>query len=159
MSTPIKNNSSAVGLDGNNSKYKPKSKWWLWLLILLLVVVIVIFALIKWQKDTMPIQPVETLTVVSDTALSGTVTEETLPNDGKEYESAESIKTTEANSVSSTTSQTNLQSSEDYDEIAKNVVRGDYGNGLYRENALGDKYQEVQRRVNEGKEVWWKPID
>ena len=35
------------------------------------------------------------------------------------------------------------------EELAREVIEGKYGNGDYRKNALGDRYAEVQARVNE----------
>ena len=35
------------------------------------------------------------------------------------------------------------------DEIARDVIAGKYGNGERRKQLLGDKYAEVQKRVNE----------
>ena len=35
------------------------------------------------------------------------------------------------------------------DEIARDVLAGKYGNGERRKQLLGDKYAEVQKRVNE----------
>ena len=35
------------------------------------------------------------------------------------------------------------------DELAKEVINGKYGNGDARKNALGSRYSEVQKRVNE----------
>lgn len=35
------------------------------------------------------------------------------------------------------------------DELAREVIEGKYGNGEDRKNALGDRYSEVQARVNE----------
>jgi len=35
------------------------------------------------------------------------------------------------------------------DELARDVIRGKYGNGNERKEALGDKYDAVQKRVNE----------
>ena len=37
----------------------------------------------------------------------------------------------------------------DIDQLAWDVIRGKYGNGAARKNALGDKYEAVQERVNE----------
>lgn len=37
----------------------------------------------------------------------------------------------------------------DIDAAARDVIRGNYGNGLERKQALGDDYEKVQRRVNE----------
>lgn len=38
---------------------------------------------------------------------------------------------------------------EDVVENAHRVIRGDFGNGQVRKDALGDKYQEIQNKVNE----------
>lgn len=35
------------------------------------------------------------------------------------------------------------------EELAREVIEGKYGNGEDRKNALGDRYAEVQARVNE----------
>lgn len=35
------------------------------------------------------------------------------------------------------------------DELAREVLEGKYGNGKVRKDALGDKYDEVQKRVNQ----------
>ena len=35
------------------------------------------------------------------------------------------------------------------DELARGVLEGKYGNGKVRKDALGDKYDEVQKRVNQ----------
>ena len=37
----------------------------------------------------------------------------------------------------------------DLETTAHNVIRGDYGNGNIRRQRLGNRYQEVQSRVNE----------
>ena len=42
-----------------------------------------------------------------------------------------------------------LRSSTNIDELAKAVIRGDYGNGEERKQKLGSLYDQVQARVNE----------
>lgn len=37
----------------------------------------------------------------------------------------------------------------DYDTLAKEVMKGNFGNGQERKNLLGERYAEVQKRVNE----------
>ena len=37
----------------------------------------------------------------------------------------------------------------DVDALARAVIRGEYGTGAARRNALGDRYEVVQRRVNQ----------
>ena len=39
--------------------------------------------------------------------------------------------------------------SDDVDELARRVIAGEFGNGAARKAALGDRYAEVQARVNE----------
>jgi len=58
--------------------------------------------------------------------------------------SDDSPKNSAPNSTSSVAS---LSSS--LDENALRVVRGEFGNGQERKNALGDRYTEIQSRVNE----------
>lgn len=45
----------------------------------------------------------------------------------------------------------------DIDTLAWRVIRGDFGNGQDRKNALGEDYDEVQERVNELWDVSGKP--
>lgn len=42
-----------------------------------------------------------------------------------------------------------VSTDKDYDTLAKEVLRGDFGNGQQRKELLGEKYSEVQKRVNE----------
>ena len=37
----------------------------------------------------------------------------------------------------------------DIDSLAQRVIKGEFGNGEERKKALGNKYNEVQKRVNE----------
>ena len=38
---------------------------------------------------------------------------------------------------------------DDVDDLARRVIAGEFGNGAARKAALGDRYAEVQARVNE----------
>ena len=42
-----------------------------------------------------------------------------------------------------------VDNSQSIEELAKAVIRGEYGNGQERKNRLGNLYNEVQARVNE----------
>ena len=44
---------------------------------------------------------------------------------------------------------TSSENDADIEQLAKDVIRGNYGNGKERKNALGDLYDRVQARVNE----------
>lgn len=46
-------------------------------------------------------------------------------------------------------SKNNNLSQEEIEKLAKEVIRGNYGNGQDRKDALGDDYQQIQDRVNE----------
>ena len=41
------------------------------------------------------------------------------------------------------------QETPNIEELARAVIRGEYGNGQERKNKLGNLYNEVQKRVNE----------
>lgn len=43
----------------------------------------------------------------------------------------------------------NSQEEFDLDEMAKKVIRGEFGNGADRKELLGDSYADIQKRVNE----------
>jgi hypothetical protein len=151
MNTQLKNSSSAVGLSGNNSK--KKNKWWLYLLFLLIAIAIVLYFVLKKDKnETTPILPTVAPVEVVDTTSVEKATEENTTK------STEAARATNSNSLSSAASTDNSQSAKDYDDIARATVQGYYGNGQSRKDALANKYSEVQRRVNEGKGVWWNPI-
>ena len=55
------------------------------------------------------------------------------------------------NAILNGTADTDTSSEEDVDieQLAKDVIRGNYGNGKARKSALGDLYDRVQQRVNE----------
>lgn len=40
-------------------------------------------------------------------------------------------------------------SEKDVDKLAKEVIRGNFGNGQERKDLLGENYEEIQKRVNE----------
>lgn len=40
-------------------------------------------------------------------------------------------------------------SKEDIEKLAKEVIRGNFGNGQVRKDLLGENYSEIQKRVNE----------
>lgn len=50
---------------------------------------------------------------------------------------------------SKTSSEKDKSEDSEVDKLAKEVIRGNYGNGAERKKKLGDKYAEIQNRVNE----------
>lgn len=69
-----------------------------------------------------------------------------------EKTSEETKETTEETTV---TDETNKETTEendggfDLEEMANKVIRGEFGNGTDRKEALGDSYADIQKRVNE----------
>jgi hypothetical protein len=53
------------------------------------------------------------------------------------------------NSSQDATSQVSTLPQGTIEEKAKQVIRGDFGNGIERKNALGSEYKEIQKKVNE----------
>ncbi len=51
--------------------------------------------------------------------------------------------------VKSTKSKAGKLASEDVDALAKEVIRGNFGNGKTRKDLLGENYKEIQKKVNE----------
>jgi cytoskeletal protein RodZ len=159
MNIRTNKSSQLAGLSGGT--LKKKSKWWLWLIILLVILAIVVFALKKCEKNATISSPTSEIpAIVSDT----TTTEPETSNSGSatvttEDKSASEEKTAIATDNNSVSSAASYQSTVNYDRLARMVVRGKYGNNPQRKESLGNDYQKVQKIVNEGKGVWWTPIN
>lgn len=148
---------------------KKKNKWWLWVLIAVIIVLIIILLLKNKKNDVDPIVD-ETITEVVVSNANGfdaqqpegdtnTVLEEgnipispaqenTVSQHNNESQSDDVI--TSGNNHSKSPNIANLPTlSNDLEENAKRVIRGDFGNGQVRKNALGDAYFEIQAKVNE----------
>jgi cytoskeletal protein RodZ len=158
---------------------KSNKKRWLWLALALIVIaVVVVFALKKYStaNDTVATsdtpandaivppteQPVDIdqFTVTEEPAEETTPVEETVANETPEQEAVttpveNATETTSAESKSVTqpattpATQPSVQVGGDIEDLALKVIRGDYGNGITRKEQLGNKYAEVQRRVNQ----------
>lgn len=75
---------------------------------------------------------------------NGSARKEALESAGYDYNAVQA----EVNRLFSETSDKTVDDAE-IERLAKAVINGDYGNGQGRINALGDKYEAVQQRVNE----------
>ena len=108
-----------------------KNNYWLWLL-LLAVVAIVAFCLKKCGGSGEPVPPpveqpqVVVSPVVSDTIAAPAVPEPEIEEPQPKVEKQET----------------------DVCLMAKRVIRGDFGNGIARKNALESEYQVIQDQVN-----------
>jgi len=146
---------------------KSGSKLWLWLLLLAVVAVVVILCVIFCGNDKTTLTEPESATVEQTEA---TQTDEVTPEVETPTVETEGVvvsqepankpaetpvaKPTEpaakpeaeskpAQKPTSTVPQGTL------DEKAKQVIRGEYGNGADRKHALGSEYDAIQQRVNE----------
>lgn len=149
-----------------------KSIWWLWLLILVVIVIVVVFSIKNCSSEgnesnvaeptTTEQQPVKTETQSTNKESSTIGTEEsTVSNETASSTSVEkpitpkadskpaSVPIAENTSISQpvATNKTSLQGS--LDEKAKQVIRGNFGNGDERKQNLGNEYSAIQQRVNE----------
>lgn len=116
--------------------HKPSSIWrksWLWL-SLFLVIIICIYCIINCDKETMPPPPppVDSLDII----------------DGKTNNSIIASNDTLKRIESPTIPQESVKTKLDISLMAKRVIRGDYGNGIQRQEALGRDYEIIQEQVN-----------
>jgi outer membrane biosynthesis protein TonB len=147
-----------ITLKRKESSEKKNSKWWLWLLLALVVIVVVIL-LVKNSLTTKS-KPTDESTpaLIEQLATAGqaTATEKT--------QAAESTATTPASEQAVTepvlapsgqpatkpeVSTKSVSISGSIEEKARRVIRGRYGNGIDRKQALGSEYNEIQAKVNE----------
>ena len=156
-------------------KEKPSSKkpWWPWVLGAVIVCSGLTFLLTRGNStnssevvqpvvsdvDTMVIQ-IDTTIVAQDTLVDTTLAGQgqtdqndtpemgldkpDVPNQGQG--TAKTTPTTKPNSVTVNTN--SLSAGGNVEEEAWRTIRGDYGNGVARKEALGSRYDEIQDRVN-----------
>jgi hypothetical protein len=89
-------------------------------------------------------KPVETKKVVE----SGQSAVKPSVSSNSTKKGVESIQSTVKPSVGSNSQVSSLPQGT-LEEKAKQVIRGDFGNGIERKNALGNEYKEIQKKVNE----------
>lgn len=144
-----------------------KSRTWLWILLAAFVMVGVVVAIVL-SKDSKTDEnnsnlPTDQVEQTMDTPEEVTAEEET--NVSSEAETSEETATesvpdqtvtpvqleqSKPQTPSNTNTSTNRGAlSSDLEENAKAVIRGDFGNGQERKEALGNSYTEIQNRVNE----------
>lgn len=130
-------------------------KWLFYLLTCLIIIVIgviVLLCLRNANDDTSICKEVEatgtsnvTVCEVEKQNPQNSVTDDTsaIFTDDKDKIETSNLKEDE------TASDNESYDNSDTDFMAKKVIRGDYGNGIERKNALGSSYQRIQDRVNE----------
>ncbi|MBQ8607098.1 MAG: hypothetical protein IJ417_02765 [Bacteroidaceae bacterium] len=118
--------------------HKPSTIWrksWLWL-SLFFIIIICIYCIINCDKKTMPSPSpspnVDSLDII----------------DGKTNNSIIASNDTLKRIESPTIPQESVKTKLDISLMAKRVIRGDYGNGIQRQEALGGDYEIIQEQVN-----------
>lgn len=134
-------------------------KKWLWILLVLIAVIAAIFWGINRNnggEDSPKTQPVveQNDSIVNDSTKSQTRTETSqevteTPSNSEENVSAPQVQGPSESTYNNTTAAPVENSSEDVESLAKEVLSGKYGNWPERERMLGNRYNEVQKQVNE----------
>lgn len=166
--TPTVTETPIVGGNGKNGGSKKG------IFILIAIVVVGIAAWLLFSKSPETVSAPEVTTVpVDSTSIKPQDTADSiaLANADEAQVSSNEVATTEAaptpvqaqkaldkvvvgnqkaeNSSQDATTQVSTLPQGTIEEKAKQVIRGDFGNGIERKKALGDEYKEIQKRVNE----------
>lgn len=137
------------------------TKWIIGAVVIIATVLVTIFAIKGCNSNNEPNSSEATTdisAIVNDTNVdSGSVEEITIIDENVSHTSdntmsqnkdVESLQDTTV-STEPTVAQSNHAPSADVESEALKVIRGDYGNYPERKNALGDKYESIQNRVNQ----------
>ena len=152
---------SGWGGDGNSippsspdpGKKKGYGKAWLWVILAIVAVVIIIWIMPKGcteaKEDQEAVALTETTANVSDS-----VTVEADSNVGAVQVASQEVAAVTDNSdkissASAPAAKPTSKVSDNVEQEALNVIRGEYGNNPQRRSALGQDYDAVQRRVNQ----------
>jgi cytoskeletal protein RodZ len=139
-----------------------KSKWWLWLLIALAVIAIILFLWKPWvichttdgtprtlTEQVSPAESTEQVQPATETPEEVTTpTEETVNGETPAESTEQTQAATETPEEVTTPTEEPVSVEGDFDELVQKTIRGDFGNGDERKQKLGDRYSEIQRRVN-----------
>lgn len=138
-------------------------KKWIWIILAIAIVAILIWMFLPDSKEssdepvaieTEGVSSVET----SEDTDSEMSTNDEVTIDEQEETSSMSSPSTDDSSHEASASQpavpnipnsNSISVSNELEQEALKVIRGDYGIGQERKNRLGDKYQPIQNRVNE----------
>lgn len=151
-------NSSVGNSNSRNGNKKPSS----WIFIVIAIVLIgggIWYFNSKKNTNLIQEQPTTAVATTDSTVLpvstgiettsanvdSSQVTSEKPIETEKQVESSQSS----VKPVESSNTQVSTLPQGTIEEKAKQVIRGDFGNGIERKNALGSDYKEIQKKVNE----------
>lgn len=154
---------------------KSKSKKWLWLLLLPFVIAAVVISRPKNHPtevnsivapvEKSDIEETEQIVTTEQTPIEESVKDEvnsaknpaTVTSAEEPSTQSEKVGSPDKNTSKAPTQSdqsvsinkpTSISSQGSLEEKAKQVIRGDFGNGAERKNALGSDYQAIQRTVN-----------
>lgn len=97
-------------------------------------------------------QKTKILNIISDSLSTDTILPDdvdTVPTTNLQKEGNELPDISEANERTRTTIEEIVTVEENIEETVLSVIRGNYGNNPVRRRKLGDRYQEIQDRVNQ----------
>ena len=145
--------------DSGEKSTDTNNKKWLWILLLLIAVIAAIFWGMNRNNgvdDSPKAQPVveQNDSIVNDSTKSQTGTETSqeateMPSNSDENVSAPQVQGPSESTDNSTAAAPVENASGDVESLVKEVLSGKYGNWPERERMLGNRYNEVQKRVNE----------
>lgn len=134
---------------------KPKkNKIWIWIVLLLVVLSVATYFIIK-PENTETIQNdelIETPAIVeepSDEISKDVPSDTTSAENANDDNTSDKVKETTHPQVDEKSESEVLLSEDSIETKAKQVIRGDFGNGLERKNNLGSEYKTIQNRVNQ----------
>ena len=145
--------------DSGEKSTDTNNKKWLWILLLLIAVIAAIFWGMNRNNggdDSPKAQPVveQNDSIVNDSTKSQTGTETSqeateMPSNSDENVSAPQVQGPSESTDNSTAAAPVENAAGDVESLVKEVLSGKYGNWPERERMLGNRYNEVQKRVNE----------
>ncbi len=160
--TPNLDKKSSGGDNGSTeppSAPEPKKKnggrAWLWVIFAIIAVIIIVLIMPKScteaKEENEPVtltEPVKAIEVDSTVAQTDSVVSAPEVASPQQNEVNEN-KTTNKDDASTAAVKNTAKVSDNIEQEALNVIRGEYGNNPQRRSALGQDYDAVQRRVNQ----------
>lgn len=117
-----------------------------------IVLAIVLLALVVWFLTRSCSNESTEITTETEQLVPSDVTKDSVATDApaQEVEPApETVSDVVTETTTAPASKTAATPAEDVDAEAMKVIRGEYGAGAIRKNRLGERYVEIQRRVNQ----------
>lgn len=149
-------NQGGTDLTSGGSQGGGAGKWIAIIVVILIVAGLAYYFTHKGDGESTPAKPGTTLvadSTQSDEATAGDASEENVEApapDGAADAAGQPAKSGTANAGPAGVDAAQASTvGGDVEELAREVIRGKYGNGEVRKQQLGDRYAEIQARVNE----------